>query len=1285
MTIFDIEKDELLRLSDSQLEELIARLAEAEVAANGHSPAWVSWSGSTSAPDEGIDIHVQVPVDTLNTGFLARPDTILQAKKHSMPKGEITSEMVKDGVLSAMISGQALKGGSYIIVSLADDCSPPMKRARIQAMRDAAQCDPANDNIHLDFFDRSKLTQWLRQHPSVMLWVKSKLGQGYSGWQPYGAWSNPPQDADDTLILVPGVTVTLPSGKGQKLSIEDAIGPMRDIIRSTAKAVRITGLSGVGKTRIVQALFDETVGTDALDRTIAVYVDTGAEPEPSAAAMLNRLIAEDRRAVMILDNCPSDLHSSLASKVSAAGCEVSLVTVEYDIRDDKPQTTEVIHIEAVGSDVAEQLVLRRFPGIGQNNALRIAEFADGNARVSLAIAERVEEGESLAQLSDAQLFSRLFVQRNDPDDDLHEQAEILSLVYSFSVSDTEDGHNELEVLGSIFGHSQHQLFRAVKKLLDRHVVQKRGHWRAILPHAVANKLAASALDSIPVSQLRTTFEGSGCERLLMSFAHRLGLMHAHPVATEIVEAWLQPEGLLGRILELEDTADRMLGYIGPVAPEALLDRIEAELSAPDFEGLEKRHNPQRTTILNLLQALAYEPNAFDRCVRLLIRVADYEDEKNNYDSVRDKIARFFQAYLSGTHASLGQRIAIMNECLLSDEAGRRSLGFRMLSTALEGPSWTGIGMNGFGARPRDYGLCPNHDELVEWRSTFIDVAVRLGSSGDTDLEGLARQILAKNFRGLWQQEAMRDKLIDAARKLNAHHPWGEGWKAVRSTIYFNYTKTKRKSEDDIEPLPDKLAELERELEPVDLLPTIMTYVLGRGGDHWALDSDFGHEDANRYSDAEKRLEDRALRLGEEFASSNYELDELVPNLFASDWMPYRSAFGRGLAKGAHDLQVGWQKLVDQLEHLPEAPKDFSVFGGFIEEASSVDTAFTEELLDQCAHHPQLRHVLVGLHPWGKFTEVDLDRCMVLLKEPDTRPGMYGPLLWRGEHINLPRERIVDLAQHLLSRPGGDDVVLDALSMRLHGKDTSVDTLGPELRLVGLRAVIQRLQRDHNEPTGSVDYKMEKVVGAALRFDGNEAEKLELLDTIFTVVDESYGFIHTFENTIATTAELKTAEFLNAAFEAPKENDRGRLFFIRHGGLRRSPLAKIDVDVLIEWCRSRNDDSVWAPVAGGISLWSKNGDQGRVAIMESAISLLEAAPEPETVLEVFAERVTPSSWSGSRANVMQPRADAIGRLCEHENMEIAAAAKSVSEKLVCSIEHQKAREQREDREYEQKFE
>lgn len=836
MTIFDIEKDELLRLSDTQLEELIARLAEAEIATHGHSPAYVHWSGSINAPDGGIDVHVKVPVEQMSSGFIERPDTIFQAKKHPMPRAAITSEMTTDGALSPTISEQVAKGGSYIIVSLGDDCSPLMKVDRLQAMQYAVADEPNHSNIHLDFYDRSKLAQWLRQHPSVMLWAQKILGQGYSGWQPYGAWSNPPQGSEDTLISAPGVTITLPSGKGQQLAIQDAIGPMRELIRSTNKAVRITGLSGVGKTRIVQALFDESVGEDALDRTIAVYVDTGENPEPSATAMLERLIAEGRRAIMILDNCPSELHTLLASKVAAKGT-ISLITVEYDIRDDKPQTTEVIQIEAVGPEVAEQLLLRRFPNIGRNNARRIAEFSDGNARVSLAIAERVEEGESLAQLSDAQLFNRLFEQRNNPDDSLREQAEILSLVYSFSVSTAEEGQSELGVLGSISGYSVSQLFRATSKLSDRHIVQKRAHWRAILPHAVANRLAALALDSIPVEQLRATFEASGRQRILMSFAHRLGLLHDHPVAKEIVETWLQPDGLLGRITELDDISARMLDYIAPVAPEVLLDRIEAVLISSDFEGMKPGYKSRRTSIINLLLLLAYEQISFERCIRLLIHLADLEEESNNNTSVRNQITKFFQAYLSGTHATLEQRVAIMNECLSSSVAGRRSLGLRMLSTALEA-RWSGSGLNEFGARPRDNGLHPNQEQLVQWRSAFIDKALKLGTSGDLTLEVPARQIMANAFRGMWRQVAMREKLNDAARKLHAHKPWGEGWKAIQSVIYFDYTKRAL--------LPDNLAALEKDLEPHDLIPAILTYVLSNRQDYWAL-ANFAHDNIDRKS------------------------------------------------------------------------------------------------------------------------------------------------------------------------------------------------------------------------------------------------------------------------------------------------------------------------------------------------------------------------------------------------------------------------------------------------------
>lgn len=1283
MPIFDIEKDELLRLSETQLEELIARLAEAEVAAHGHSPAWVNWSGSINAPDNGIDIHVQVPIEKLNTGFLERPDTILQAKKHSMPKAAITKEMVSNGRLSTAIAGQAVKGGSYIIVSLEDDCSPPMKKDRIKAMSETFKDDPNSSDIHLDFYDRSKLIQWARQHPSVMLWLKGKLGQGYSGWQPYGPWSNPPQGADDTLISASGVTITMPSSRGQKFTIEDAINPMRELVRKTTKAIRITGLSGVGKTRIVQALFDDAVGTNALDRTVAVYVDIGANPDPSATAMLDRLFAEGRRAILILDNCPSELHSSLASRVSASGREVSLITVEYDIREDKPQTTEVIHIEAVGSEVAERLLIRRFPGLGHNNARRIAEFADGNARVSLAIAERVEEGESLAKLSDNQLFNRLFEQRRDPDDNLREHAEILSLVYSFSVLKSETGLQELEVLGSILGYTQSQLLRAVSKLAERHVMQKRAHWRAILPHAIANKLAASALNIIPVDQLRATFETAGRQRLLMSFAHRLGLLHDHPAAKEIVEAWLQPDGVLGRIFDLDTNSARMLAYIGPVAPEALLDKIEAELTAHDFRSMRPRFNPLRATILKLLQSLAYEPTAFIRCVRLLIRMANSEDAGNNYDAVQDKITKFFQAYLSGTHASLAQRIAMIDECLSSSVDGHKSLGLRMLSTALNGPPWTGSGISEFGARPRDFGFNPTRDELIEWRGAFIDVAVRLGVSGDPCLEGSARLILADRFRGMWHQKSIRGKLIEAARKLHAYSPWGEGWKAVRSMIYFDHAK--RKGEDHFEPIPGGLATLEKELEPENLVGTIMTYVLSKGHDYWVLDASFDHDNVDGYSESRKRLEAKAIQLGENFAASEHELDELGPNLFSNEWMPDRFSFGRGFAKGGHHLRVVWQQLIRQLELHPQTSKSFEIFGGFLMEADSIDPALTQDLLDCCAQHPELRHVLVALHPRREFTETDLNRCTSLLNDPDIRAEMYGPVLWRDEYASLPEGRVLDLARQLLSKPSGDDVVLSALSMKLHGENEDMDTLGSQFRCVGLKAAIQRLRRDQNDLGGSMDHAMECVISAALRFDGNQAEKLEWLNAIFAVVDEHYGYFGAFQSAIETTAALDPRTFLERVFDGTEEEQERRLCFVRHGGLHRSPLTKINVEDLIGWCCSRNDSSGWTSIASGINLWSSDGDVGAVTMSLEAMRLLEASPETDAVLRAFAERVTPSSWSGSRASVMQSRADAIGGLVAHERVDISVAAKTISAELAKWIESEKAREQREDEGREQRFE
>ena len=1281
MPIFDIQKDALLQLSDSQLEELIARFAEADLASKGHNPARVYWSGSINSPDGGVDVRIEVPVDELDTGFLSRPNTIFQAKKKSMPKAEIRKEMRPDGNLLSALSKQAEIGGSYIIVSLADDCSEPMRNDRLDAMREAMDGDPNKGSIHLDFFDRSKLLQWLRQHHAVVIWVREILGQSISGWRPYGRWSNPPSGSDDTLILAPGVSITLPTGTREKLTIKEAIEPMRELVGSTNKTIRVIGLSGVGKTRIVQSLFDESIGDNALDRTVAIYADSGAGHDPSAVEMLERLIGENRRAIMVLDNCSSSRHADLASKATSASSQITLITVEYDIREDNPQSTDVIRIEADGPALAEKLLLRRFPSIHQGNAGRIAKFASGNARVALAVAERVEEGESLAHLSDAQLFKRLFEQKNQPNDNLRAHAEILSLVYSFSVSSPNgDDTDELAVLGSLCNVRREQLFRSVETLIQRQTVQKRSYWRAILPHAIANRLADDALKNVPKESLRGTFEAPGHERLLMSFAHRLGLMHDHPIAREIVEDWLEVEGPGGLWIGLSHQTQHEIGnerlnvggkmltphalgalileHVTPIVPCAILDRLETKIKAPEFEGFGFDLKLQRT-ILDLLRSLAYDADKFDRCVELLLQLAESTDYTSNDKFLRNIIVSLFQAYLSGTHASLNQRLAVVRGAIRSTSERRRALGFLILSAALAGPPWSSSHMNDFGARPRNFGSQPNYDELVDWRNKFMDLAVELDRSENQDIASSVRDVLAKRFRRLWKHPPIRNKLFEVARTFNYRQPWINGWKEACKAIYYDFPDGIESGES-IYHL-DKLKSLKVELAPKCLLDKIKAFVFS-GYDYWSLDDEFNEDDPDSEVKAELGLAERAEKLGEEFAHSGQPISSLGQDLFSTNGDSFLYDFGKGLAKNTMNVEKTWEELTDLLHQFSIENFNVSVFRGLIEVVGRSARQFAQQLLNQCLDDPLLRKSIVQLHPSEQFDRVDFDRCIKALADPEVNKAAYGVLFRRKIYPNLQNQWLIELADRLLELDGGEMVILVEFSRMLRNTDSEMESLRSEFHCIGLKAAKTRLHGDQHDLDGTVDRYMRRVVKAALTYEGNEEEKIAWIDSIFDLVDTRHGYLHYFGDTICTTAENMTNDFLERVFSGDEETQKKRKNFIGQDKNDQFPLEAVNIDVLISWCRINENRGVWPVIASGIFPWKTNMFDRLVEISDVALKFLEAAPNKEDILRAYSCNVIPKAPFGDGGELVQQRALAIAKLSQHPNQDIVSASLNISKKI-----------------------
>ena len=89
--------------------------------------------------------------------------------------------------------------------------------------------------------------------------------------------------------------------------------------------MRLVGLSGVGKTRLCEALFDAEIGKDSLDPSLAIYTNVAEGPNPPPVGFASDLIAGRTRAILVIDNCPIELHRQLRDVARAANSTISVI------------------------------------------------------------------------------------------------------------------------------------------------------------------------------------------------------------------------------------------------------------------------------------------------------------------------------------------------------------------------------------------------------------------------------------------------------------------------------------------------------------------------------------------------------------------------------------------------------------------------------------------------------------------------------------------------------------------------------------------------------------------------------------------------------------------------------------------------------------------------------------------------------------------------------------------------------------------------------------------------
>ncbi len=1294
-SLFEVSARDVARLEDDELRELVARLCQATLREERLPTTCVTWGGDQREPDGGIDVRVQLrAVDPLPNGSWLRWRSVgFQVKATEMPPAKIKKEMCPNDSLQSSIQELLQVGGAYIIAAR-DSVADQRYKERVAAMRDCAAGLLQDGNSGcVDYYDSRRLADWASEYPTVVAWLHNKKqGGALHGWGSYGQWATSTRMADGKyppFLLDERARFIDPRDRERTFTLIDGIERVREVLRKgiertgeeDGKPVRLVGLSGVGKTRFVQALFEADVGSDALDQELAVYADAGRTLNPPPAVVLDRLISSKTRAVLIIDNCAPSLHRELVAELGKAGSKarVSLLTVEYDIREDLPEDTEVFRLEGGSDDLIERIIRTRFPNVTPVDADTIARFSNGNFRVAIALADSVGRKGALAGLSDSELFKRLFWQRNDEDEGLLSAAEVCALVYSF---DGENDSGELKSLASLADISVRKLRRLVSLLESRGLVQRRGIWRAILPHAIANRLATDALEYVSYESIERQIVAQDPSvvdepRLLRSFSRRLGYLHDSKVAREIVGQWFSPDGLLGVAPESNRWSlyTELLNNVAPVDPKGALEVIErlvgngsadivierykSFIGADFLKGYEKGVDPNimlaackedeslregRDRIITLVRLIAYYEDLFGRCLDVLLKFAIFE-ERGRLTFERkgpacEILESMFFVALSGTLAKTDLRLKWLDDALRSSDEAVWSIACRCLSNALESLEFSSSYSFDFGARARDFGWRPDKDEERDWFSRFIGLASKIGiDSLPVSVE--VRRVLARRFRILWLI-GMKDDLRRAVRFLSSPD-WEEGWGAIREVIWLD---GQRMEEAELK----ELWELEEASCPGSLFSRLRALMLGK---HLGLVLSEGEKSPDWWHDVDKYVQ----QLGREFAQEEHLMPETARSVTGGGQYgdsTVKSALGKSIAVQVSDMNKVWEILLEGYKSWPEMERDEAVLKGYLEGVYGRDVALFNKLMDEAAERKALVRYIPFFQSCVPLDHVGRDRLLEVMGYPEIAAKDFECLAYSPSYRISDDKDVAIIMEGLLGMNGAQFVVARILSYYISECERSFDPCFLKVAYEVLEAaLVSWVSGDDLSVDGGIDFDVKRVVEFLFGYGVDEGLAEEKIRYILLRLVEKARVDRLWP--VPQLKEAMKAIFRVqpvAALDILVGDDDSHEARLRRTSLDKEgeicPLLDVPGEVLNRWCRAggRHRWVYVASIVPAIVLATGVGvNEGEWKWSSQVVALLGDAPNKIDVAETLVKRISECSWVGSGAEAISKRMPLLDQLAD----------------------------------------
>lgn len=1003
-TLHTIEADHISRLAPGQLVTLLRTLLYCEARPGGQA---VHVPQQISVPDDGEDGSWDGEVKANEN--IPETFTVYQSKAEELEPADCAAAMLaSDGTIKPAVAKVLRRKGAYVFF-----CGRPyvqMARgierrvaAAVDALKKAGAVLRRTRPIH--FLDANKIAAWTNRHAAAVAHVAMCCQL-----PPVGVlrtWTDWGRD---------GVCSTTFYSNAR---LDTEIVSLRDHLAKPGAIARVTGYSGLGKTRLAfEALRPPSGGTDigqAILSHAVGYLDMEHSPE-HVLAVVSTIEASGMTGLLVIDNCSKGDHTKLLEIVQRLNSRLSLLTLDYEPEYPLPGVVYIQLEPEMLMDVVPRM-LKDLPAARRLNEAQlnhIAAFAGGFPQIAALMAEAGDTLD-LAGLDQKGLAHRILWGRATSNEAARKAICALSL-FAHVGFDGEARAQKAFVREQLCGPpvpSERDFDTLLRPFVERRLVQKAGDYRLVAPTPLAVALAAHWWELATADELASLLPLIEKAGMTEAFCRRAGQLHFSPTASALVEQLLGPTGPLSDAGVLSSgPGSQLFRAFVELNPDAACDCLWRVFGDANLELL-RRVREGRRNLVWALEKICWRRSEFLRGAEIMLRFAAAENE-NYTNNATGQFRHLFQLFLSGTQMPAIERLAVLEKGLASQNTDMRRICVEALGVGLNARHFGrtgGVEVRGSGLPEEDWSPRYNRDIGDYWLRCF-EMLVSVALERSTESER-AKAEMGRRLRGILLAPLV-EKFEPGFRRVAeaSGNFWPEALASIRTLMEFEGVAYP-------EPVRMRLGQWIEWLTPRDLAHRLVMTVTAAPFELTKT------EDGRLIGLADAKAE----ALADEMAT---QLPELRPHLEALQTGDQRAAyaFGRRLAAKVQDPAALVEESLAALGRVAPEKRNPSLLGGML--AGAPDPGLRVRILDRVAANSELVDQIAALTHLTPIDGLALERIIILMSEgkiPTAQLRLFG---YGSVTDTLTPEAVLPLFQRLVAaNPEARPDVFDVLSMFVH--------------------------------------------------------------------------------------------------------------------------------------------------------------------------------------------------------------------------------------------------------------